>query len=114
VIRGRAAAALSTSAVVILAVAVLYRLRAATQGEYLLVVAPAVGMVVGLSVWGALRRLCTTGSRSAEAIAVGGVVVLPVVAIVGISFGGIALLLPAALLAVAGALTPRPRTRGIC
>ena len=106
--RGRAAAALASGAVGLLGLAVLYGVFSAIEGAYLLWVAPIVGMAIGLRVWSALRRVCTTGSRSAELTAVAGIAIMPIVAYFGVSFGGIALLVPAALLAVAAVVTPRP------
>ena len=107
--RGRIAAALATSAVALLVLAVASGVVLALQGAYLLLAAPVVGLWMGLGVWAALRRVCTTGSRCAQAIALSGIVLMPVVGILGVSFGGIALLVPAALFALARAVTPRPR-----
>ncbi len=77
-------------------------------GAYLLVAAPLAGLLVALAVFGALRRVCRTGSRSARDGAWAGIMALLIGAYFGISFGGFMLLVPAALLAVAAAITPRP------
>ena len=109
--RGKAAAALATFAVGFLVVAVAYGVAAAVDGAYLLVVAPAAGVAIAAGVWASLRRVCTTGSERAERSALAGIMVLILLAVLGISFGGASLFVPAASLALAAALTPRPRAR---
>ena len=106
--RGDVAAGTAAAGVVLAGLAVVQALVFAATGAYLLVVAPLVGLAVTLAVFRALRRVCTTGSRGARAEATAGVLFLGAVAILGISFGGFALLLPALALALAVALTPRP------
>lgn len=106
--RGRAAAAVASLAVGLLVLAVAYGVVAAAGGAYLVVVAPALGLAIAVGVWASLRRMCTTGRRDAGVRAVAGIVVLLVVAVLGISFGGALLVVPAAALTLAAALTPRP------
>jgi hypothetical protein len=112
--RGKAAAALASFAVGLLGFALAYGAFVAVGGAYLVVVAPASGSAIAVGVWTSLRRLCTTGSRHAERAALGGIILLVATAVLGISFGGALLLLPAAILALAAALTPRPRARTVC
>jgi hypothetical protein len=107
--RGRFAAGIAATGVGLAGLAVASSLAIALSGPYLLMVAPLLGLPITFGVFKALRRVCTTGSRKAEAQAVAGILALPVLAVFGISFGGFQLLPPAILLAVAAALTPRPR-----
>jgi hypothetical protein len=100
VIRGSAAAAVASFAVGLLVLAVAYAVVAAVRGAYLLVVAPAVGLAIAVGVW-SLCRMCTTGSRYAGPTALDGIVLLLVVAVLGISFGGALLVVPAAALMTA-------------
>lgn len=106
--RGKAASITAGAGVVLAALAVVQGAVFAATGAYLLIVAPLVGLPVALAVYRALHRLCSTGSRRAEATALAGIWFLAAVAIIGISFGGFPLALPAMLLALAAALTPRP------
>ncbi len=107
--RGTLAASLAGSAVVLVALAVLQAVVSALDGAYLMLAVPVAGLFVALGVFGALRRVCRGGSRSALALAYAGVVVLVVGGFFGVSFGGVQLIVPAALLAVAATITPRPR-----
>ena len=106
--RGRLAAIAAAAGVVLAALAVVQAAVFAATGAYLLIAAPLVGLPVALAVYRALHRLCSSGSRRAEATALAGISLLFSVAIMGISFGGIPLLLPAIVLALAAALTPGP------
>lgn len=106
--RGTLAAVTAGAAVVLLGLAVVQGVVLAFGGAHLLVAAPLVGLLVALAVFGALRRVCRTGSRSARDGAWAGIMALLIGAYFGISFGGFMLLVPAALLAVAAAITPRP------
>ena len=108
-VRGKAAAALASLAVGLLVLAVAYGVVAAIGGAYQVVAAPTVGVGIAIGVWASLRRVCTTGSRTAQLRALAGIALLLVVAVLGISFGGALLAVPAASLALAAALTPRPR-----
>jgi hypothetical protein len=108
VTRGRAAAAVATFAVGLLVLAVAYGVVAAVSGAYLVVVAPALGLAIAVGVWASLRRLCSGGSRHARLTASAGIALLLVVAVLGISFGGALLVVPAAALILAAGLTPRP------
>jgi hypothetical protein len=110
--RGRVAAALASLANGLLVLAVAYGVVAALGGAYALVVAPTLGTAIAVCVWASLRRVCQTGSRAAQATALNGIAALFAVAYLGISFGGALVVLPAASLALAAALTPRPRVRG--
>lgn len=107
-LRGRIAAAVAAAGVGLVVLAIVQAAAFAVSGAYLLLAAPVLGLPVALRVYRALHRVCTTRSRSAEVQAVAGILLLIAMAILGISFGGLALLPPAALLAVAAALTPRP------
>ncbi|MEA2468622.1 MAG: hypothetical protein QOJ57_2748 [Thermoleophilaceae bacterium] len=111
--RGKAAAALASLAIGLLILGVAYGIVAAFGGAYLLVVAPAVGAAIALGVWTSLRRVCITGSRRAELTALAGIALLLALAVLGISFGGALLVAPAASLALAAALTPRPPARTV-
>lgn len=106
--KGKFAAIAAAAGVVLAVLAVVQGAVFAATGAYLLIVAPLVGLPVALAVYRALHRLCSTGSRRAEATAVAGIWFLVAVAIIGISFGGFPLVLPAMFLALAAALTPRP------
>jgi hypothetical protein len=108
--RGKLAAIAAAAGVVLAALAVVQAAVFAATGAYLAIVAPLVGLPVALAVYRALHRLCNTGSRLAEATALAGIWFLVGVAIMGISFGGLPLILPAIVLALAAALTPRPVT----
>ena len=112
--RYRFAASLASLAVGLLVFALAYGVVVAVGGAYVVVVAPALGSGIAVGVWRSLRRLCTTGSRHAQRAALSGIVLLVAIAILGISFGGAFLLLPAAILALAAALTPRARARTVC
>ena len=107
--RGDVAAGLAGAGVALAALAVVYGAAAATTGAYALVVAPLLGLPIALGVFRALRRVCTTGAAAAEGLALAGILLLGVLAIMGVSFGGFPLLTTAILLALAAALTPRPR-----
>ncbi len=109
--RGTLAATLALSAVVLLGLGVVQGIVSAFGGAYLLVVAPLAGLLVAIGVFHALRRVCRTGSRPARELAWAGVVFLLVGAFLGVSFGGFLLIVPAALLAVSAAITPRPPAR---
>src|SRR4051812_5420762 len=106
--RGKFAATAAAAGVVLAALAVVLGAVLAATGAYVLIVAPLVGLPLALEVYRALQRLCSTGSRRAEATAVAGIWSLVAIAILGISFGGFPLVLPAMFLALAAALTPRP------
>jgi hypothetical protein len=106
--RGTFAAIAAAAGVVLAALAVLLGAVLAATGAYLLIVAPLVGLPLALEIYRALHRLCSTGSRRAEATALAGIWLLVAVAILGISFGGFPLILPAMFLALAATLTPRP------
>ena len=106
--RGVLAATVAGSAVLLTALAVVQSAFFAPQGAHLLIVAPAAGLVVAVAVFGALQRFCRSGSGPARGLAIAGIAVLFPLAVLGVSFGGLQLLLPALLLAVAAALTPRP------
>jgi len=107
-IRGRIAAGVAATAVGLAALAVVQAAVFAASGAYLLIVAPLVGLPLALAIYRTLHRLCSTGGRFARAEALAGSLALAAIAIVGISFGGFALLLPAVLLAIAAGLTPSP------
>ncbi len=96
-------------AVALAALAIVQGAVFALSGAYLLVAAPLVGLPLALLVYRALHRVCTTGGRGARLEALAGTLVLTAIAILGMSFGGFPLLLPALLLAVAVAVTPGPR-----
>ena len=106
--RGNLAATVAGSAVLLTALAVVQGALAAIEGAHLLIVAPAAGLAVAVGVFGALRRFCRSGSRPARHLALAGIVLLVPCAFLGVSFGGLQLLVPAGLLAVAAALAPRP------
>ena len=108
--RGKLAAAAAGAAVLVAALGIVQGALVAATGAYLLILAPLIGLPVALGVYRALHRRCTTGSRRALATAFAGIWLLIAVAILGVSFGGFTLLLPAMLLALAAALTPRPAT----
>jgi hypothetical protein len=111
VARGKIAAGLAATGVALAVLAVLLGVVFAIAGAYLLIVAPVVGLPVAFAVYRALHRRCTTGSTRAAAAASAGILFLGAFAIVGISVGGLPLLLPAVFLAFAAALTPRPASR---
>ena len=113
-IRGKAAAALASLAIGLLALAVAYGVVAALGGAYAVVVAPTLGMAIAVRVWASLRRVCRTGSRGARITALAGVASLFAVALAGISFGGALVVIPAASLAFAAVLTPRPHAGAVC
>ena len=106
--RGKLAAVTAGSGVLLVALAVVHGTILATTGAYLLIVAPLIGLPVAWVVYGALHRVCSTGSKRAEVTAFTGISLLVVLAVLGVSFGGISLLLPAIVLSLAAALTPRP------
>jgi hypothetical protein len=99
--RGALAAGLATTGVVLAALALAVSAAPALTGAYALVAAPLLGLPLALVVRGALRR-----ADRAQAFL--GVVVMVLLALGGISLGGIPLLLPALCLAAALAVTPRP------
>ncbi len=101
----------AAAGVVLAALAVVQAAIFALWGAYLLIVAPLIGLHVAWAVHRALHEVCTTGSLRAETTAAGGILFLGALAIVGISFGGFPLLVPAIFLALAAALTPRPTVR---
>lgn len=105
--RDRTPGAIASAAVALLVVALGYGVVAAIDGAHLLVVAPAIGMVVGLGVWAALRRVRATGSRAAETALLAGIALMAGLGVLGVSLGGFTILIPTALLTVAYALTPR-------
>ena len=107
VVRRKLAAGLAGAGVVLAGLAVVQAAIFAVSGSYLLIVAPLVGLPIAVWVYRSLRQRCTSGDRSGGVVAASGVGVLVGIAIVGISFGGISLLLPAVFLALAVALTPR-------
>jgi hypothetical protein len=109
--RGKLAASAAGAAVLLAALGVVGGALSAATGAYLLILAPLIGLPIALAVYKALHRRCTTGSRRALAAAFAGIWLLIAVAILGVSFGGFSLILPAMLLALAAALTPRPATR---
>jgi hypothetical protein len=106
--RGAVAAGLAAAGVALAAMAIVAGFAFAVSGAPLLAVAPLLGLPIALAVHGALRRTCHTGSRAAQWGAAGGVVALVMLAVGGLSFGGIPLLLPALCLVAALAVTPRP------
>lgn len=105
--RGKLAAALALAGVGLAALALLQAAVFAASGAYLLIVAPLVGLPVAFGTYRALRQVCATGSSRAQGAAAAGILFLVASAIIGISFGGFPLLLPAMFLALAAALTPR-------
>jgi len=106
--RGQLAAVMAGGGVLLVGLTVVLGAVFAATGAYLLIVAPLIGLLVAWEVYRALHRLCSTGSRRAEATAFAGILLLVALAILGVSFGGFPLLLPAILLSLAAALTPRP------
>jgi hypothetical protein len=108
VTRGKLAAGVAATGVALSALALVQAVVFAASGAYLLVVAPIVGLPIAVSVYRALRTVCTTGSARAGAAAGAGILLLAAIALAGISFGGLPLLFPAMFLAIAAALTPRP------
>lgn len=106
-VRGKLAAGIAGSAVVLAGLAVAQSAAFALSGAYLLIAAPLVGLPITVGVYLALHRICTIEDRRAEAVAAVGPLLLAGVAVLGISFGGFSLLVPAMLLAVAAVLTPR-------
>ena len=97
--RGAVAAGLATTGVVLAAIALGVSAAFALTGAYALVAAPLLGLPLALLVRGALRR-------ADRPRAFAGVVAMILLAIGGISLGGIPLLLPALCLAAALAVTP--------
>lgn len=107
--RGTAAATLVLVAIGLLALALVQSIAwAYYEGAYLLTPAPLLGLGMAVTVFFALRRVCTTGSRSAEAFVFTCLLLTPIIAYFGVSFGGFQLLVPGVLLAIAAVITPRP------
>lgn len=111
--RGNLAAGLAGTGVALAALAVVQGIFFALSGAYMLLVAPLIGLLIALGIYGSLHALCTTGAARERFEAFGQVFLLAALAVLGISFGGYPLLLPAALLAVATVLTPRPAPAAI-
>jgi len=104
---GKLAAGMARAGVALVGLTVLQGAAFPASGAYLLIVAPLVGLLIAGWVYWVLHQRCTTGNRFSGFLAAIGIVLLVVIAIFGISFGGVSLLLPAVVLAVAAVLTPR-------
>jgi len=114
VIRGKLAAVTAGAGVGLCALVVIQSLAFAVTGAYLLVVAPLLGLVVAWEVYRALHRVCSTGRRRSQLGAFAGIWLLVALAWFGVSFGGVPLLLPALVLSLALALTPRAAGASLC
>lgn len=68
---------------------------------------PAVGLVLAASVWWALHRLCASGSRRAERLALAGVLALALSPVLYTRMGLVATIAAVGALVAAFALTPR-------
>src|SRR3954454_11606797 len=91
---GRVAAALASGAVLLAALAAVWGITRAANGEWSLLLAPLVGFLVTVAVFRALQRLCRGGGLRFGVAAAGGIGLVLVLAAVGASFGGIPLLAP--------------------
>ena len=104
--RGTAAATLAGAGVGLLVLALVMTVPVALGGAWGVLLAPLAGLGVALLVFRSLRRVCSTGDRGGRSLAVLGCGLLASIAVVGISFGGMLLLVPTLLLLLATAVTP--------
>ena len=105
--RGRLAAGLAGGAVAIAVLIAVWGLTRALDGEWSLLLAPLIGLPIALAVFRTLQLMCRRGGVGFGFAAAGGIALLFVLAIVGPSLGGIPLLVPGVVLAVALVVTPR-------
>ena len=104
--RGIAAATLAGAAVGLVVLALIVLVPVALEGAWGLLLAPLAGLGIAVLVFRSLRRVCSTGDRGARALAALGCLLLAATAVLGVSFGGVRLLLPTLLLILATAVTP--------
>jgi hypothetical protein len=105
--RGLFAAGLAGGAVVIAGLIAVWGVVRALDGEWSLLLAPLIGLPIALAVFRALQLTCRRGDVGFGIAAAGGIALLFGLAIVGASLGGVPLLAPAVVLAVALVVTPR-------
>lgn len=101
------AAAMGAAGVAFAWVAVLWGVVLAWGGAPLLLVAPLCGLPVAAGVHALLRRSRRGDGGPTLPLAATGIAALVALAIGGVSFGGLPLLVTAVLLALSAALTPK-------